>query len=108
MAVNYVPQFTGTLEVLENLSAAGDRPAILIGQWLDHLRAEDLGDVADELQKFSTTLERGNSHAIGLGLTHLSEVVLAQSKATDDVTLRDRLTQLASALAKTGRQFASN
>lgn len=106
MAVNYVPQFTGTLEVLENLSAAGDRPATLLDQWQDHLRAENLGDIADELQKFGETLAGGDSHAIGQGLQHLSDVVLAQSKETDDITLRDRLTQLASALSKTGGRFA--
>lgn len=106
MAVNYVPQFTGTLEVLETLNAANDRPAILLDQWQDHLRAEDLNDVADELQKFGETLAGGDSHAIGKALLHLGDMVLAKSKESDDITLRDRLTQLAGALAKTGGRFA--
>lgn len=106
MAATYISQFTGTLEVLENPSAAGDRPATLLSQWQDHLRAANLDDVADELRKFEKTLAKGDAKAIGKALLHLGELAREQSQRSDDITLRDRLTQLASALTKTGGAFA--
>jgi hypothetical protein len=102
MAVNYTLQLGGSLQVLENPTQAGDRPAELLDQWKTHLGHEGLADVAEALTRFEQTFASGDEAAIRQGLLELGRLTRQKAEETDDHTVTDHLQQLSAALTKAG------